>query len=54
VKSRKLRGFLAKVRDLAGLTGIDPGQLYLDPLDLDPTAAGGGRVTQRRRLDLER
>jgi hypothetical protein len=32
VKSKKLRGFLAKARDLVGLTG-------LDPLDLDPTAA---------------
>jgi hypothetical protein len=54
VKSRKLRGFLARTRDLAGLTGIDPGRLDLDPLDLDPTAAGSGRVKQRRRLDLER
>jgi hypothetical protein len=41
VKSRKLRGFLAKARDLAGWTGIDPGWLDLDLLDLDPTAAGG-------------
>jgi hypothetical protein len=41
VKSRKHRGFLAKARDLAGLTGIDPGQLDPHPLDLDPTAAGG-------------
>jgi hypothetical protein len=41
VKSRKYRGFLAKARDLAGLTGIDPGRLDLDPLDLDPTTAGG-------------
>jgi hypothetical protein len=32
VKSRKYRGFLAKARDLAGLTGIDLGWLDLDPL----------------------
>jgi hypothetical protein len=36
VKSEKLRGFLAKMRDLTGLTGIDPGRL-----DLDTTAASG-------------
>jgi hypothetical protein len=41
VKSRNLRGFLAKARDLAGLTGIDPGRLGSNPLDLDPMAAGG-------------
>jgi hypothetical protein len=38
VKTRKLRGFLAKLREQAGLTGIDPGRLDLDPLDLDPAA----------------
>jgi hypothetical protein len=44
VKSRKLRGFHAKTRDLTGFAGIDPGRLDLDPLDLDPTAdkSGGG------------
>jgi hypothetical protein len=41
VKSRKPREFSAKTRDLAKLTGIDPGRLDLDPLNLDPTAAGG-------------
>jgi hypothetical protein len=41
VKFGKCRDFLAKTRDLVGLTGIDPGQLDLDPLDLDLTAAGG-------------
>jgi hypothetical protein len=31
VKSEKLRGFSAKMRDHAGLTGIDPGWLDLIP-----------------------
>jgi hypothetical protein len=44
VKSEKLGGFSAKRQGPAGLTGIDPGWLDLDPLDLDPTAAGGCRV----------
>jgi hypothetical protein len=35
VKTKKLRGFLAKLREQAGLTGIDPGRL-----DLDPDACG--------------
>jgi hypothetical protein len=39
VKSRKYRGFLAKVRNPTGLTGIDPGRL-----DLDLTTADGGWV----------
>jgi hypothetical protein len=50
VKSKKYRGFLAKARDLAGLTGIDPGRLDLDPLDLDPTAAGGSILSGCGRL----
>jgi hypothetical protein len=54
VKSRKLRGFLAKARDLTVLTGIDPGRLGSDPLDLDPTAADGGWVKQWWRIDQGR
>jgi hypothetical protein len=54
VKSRKYTGFLAKARDLAGLTGIDPGQLGSNLLDLDPTAADGGWVKQWRRIDQGR
>jgi hypothetical protein len=44
VKSGKLKGFFAKVRNLTGLTGIDPGSTGSDPLDLDPTATGGDQV----------
>jgi hypothetical protein len=32
--------FSAKALGSAGLTGIDPERLDLDPLDLNPTAAG--------------
>jgi hypothetical protein len=48
VNIEKLRGFSAKSRNQAGLIGIDPGWLDLDPLDLDLTAARGcGYVTRR-------
>jgi hypothetical protein len=39
VKSRKHRGFSAKLLGSAGFDRIDLGRLDLDPLDLDPTAA---------------
>jgi hypothetical protein len=51
VKSRKHRGFSAKSLGPAGFDRLDPGRLDIDLLDLDPTAAGGGRVKQRRRFD---
>jgi hypothetical protein len=38
-KYQKAQGFSCKkLREQAGLTGIDPGRLDLDPLDLDLTA----------------
>jgi hypothetical protein len=51
---QKIKEFLAKARDLARLTGIDPGHLGSDPLDLDPTAADGGWVKQWRWIDQGR
>jgi hypothetical protein len=44
VKSRKHRGFSAKSLGSAGFDRVDPSRLELDPLDLDSTATGGGRV----------
>jgi hypothetical protein len=48
VNSRKLRGFSAKSRNHAGLTGVDPGWLDLDPLDLDLRVAHGCGYVIRR------
>jgi hypothetical protein len=49
VKSEKLRGFSAKNTRACQFDRYLPDRLDIDPLDLDPTAAGGSILNGRGR-----